>query len=181
MESMIARLERSTLIQAIVYIVLGGLILGYPRLFFDTIVYLVSGYFLLLGLWALFQGFRQRMNGLPPTFFVGLLYLLFALLLVFFAPALASLLPLLLGILFLFGGLIRLIQALGFRRTMPGRWSWFLVGSLIWIGVGLLLILNPFASLLVLFQLFGGVLIAIGLIELVLYSLMRSTKRQRRM
>lgn len=178
MEMFIQRLERSTLLQAVVYLLLGILIVLYPRFFFDVLVYLIAGYLGIVGLWTLVQGLRQRQGGLPPAFFVGIIYVILALVVFFFAETLASLLPILIGVLFLFGGIIRLIQALGFRKTMAGRWLWFLIGSLLWIGVGLLMLINPFSSLLVLFQLFGGILIAVGVIELVLYFMIRSSKRQ---
>lgn len=177
METFINRLERSTLVQAGIYILLGVLILLYPRFFFDVLVYVIAGYLGVVGLWMLFQGLRQRQGGLPPTFFMGVIYVILAVVVFFFAEILASLLPILIGALFLFGGVIRLIQAFGYRRTIEGRWIWFLVGSLIWIGVGLLMLLNPFDSLLILFQLFGGILIAIGVIELILYFTIRSMKR----
>ncbi|TCI53067.1 hypothetical protein EVJ24_11110 [Exiguobacterium sp. SH1S21] len=178
METLIKRLERSTLVQAGIYLVIGLLILFNPRFFFDVIVYLVAGYFAVLGLWVLFQGLRQRKDGLPPSFFMGIVYILIALIVFFFAETLASLLPLFIGFLFLFGGLIRLIQAVGFRKTIANRWMFFLLSSLLWIGIGLLMLANPFDSLLVLFQLFGGFLIAVGLIELVLYFTLRSARRQ---
>lgn len=178
MEMLIKRLERSTLVQAGIYFVIGLLILFNPRFFFDVIVYVVAGYFAVLGLWVLFQGLRQRKDGLPPSFFMGVVYILIALIVFFFAETLASLLPLFIGFLFLFGGLIRLIQAIGFRKTIANRWMFFLLSSLLWIGIGLIMLANPFDSLLVLFQLFGGVLIAVGLIELVLYFTLRSARRQ---
>lgn len=177
METLIKRLERSTLVQAGIYFVIGLLILFNPRFFFDVIVYLVAGYFAVLGLWVLVQGLRQRKDGLPPSFFMGIVYILIALIVFFFAETLASLLPLFIGFLFLFGGLIRLIQAVGFRKTIASRWTFFLLSSLLWIGIGLLMLANPFDSLLVLFQLFGGFLIAVGLIELVLYFTLRSARR----
>lgn len=177
MEMLIKRLERSTLIQAGIYFVTGLLVLFNPRFFFDVIVYFVAGYFVVLGLWVLFQGLRQRRDGLPPSFFLGIVYLLIAVIVYFFAETLASLLPIFIGFLFLFGGLIRLIQAVGFRKTISSRWTFFLLNSLLWIGIGLLMLTNPFDSLLVLFQLFGGFLIAVGLIELVLYFTLRSASR----
>lgn len=180
MEMLIKRLERSTLVQAGIYLVIGLLILFNPRFFFDVIAYLVAGYFAVLGLWMLFQGYRQRKDGLPPSFFMGIVYLLIALIVFFFAETLASLLPIFIGFLFLFGGLIRLIQAIGFRKTIANRWVLFLLSSLLWIGIGLLMLTNPFDSLLVLFQLFGGFLITVGLIELILYFTLRSSRRQHR-
>ncbi|WP_214691424.1 MULTISPECIES: DUF308 domain-containing protein [unclassified Exiguobacterium] len=180
MEAFIQRLERSTLWQAIIYFVLGVLILLYPRFFFDVMVYVIAGYLAIMGIWMIFQGLRRRQGGLPPTFFMGLIYLILAAVVFFFAETLASLLPILIGALFLFGGIIRLIQALGYRQSMSGRWLWFLIGSLLWIGVGILMLTNPFSSLLVLFQLFGGILIAIAIMELFLYFTIRSTKRQAR-
>ncbi|WP_214828935.1 HdeD family acid-resistance protein [Exiguobacterium algae] len=180
MEAFIGRLERSTLLQAGVYLLLGVLILLYPRFFFDVMVYLIAGYLALMGLWMIFQGLRQRQNGMPPGFFMGIIYVILALVVFFFAETLASLLPILIGALFLFGGVIRLIQAFGYRTSMSSRWMWFLIGSLLWIGVGLLMLLNPFDSLLILFQLFGGILIAIGILELILYFTIRSVKGQAR-
>lgn len=53
METLIKRLERSTLVQAAVYVLVGVLILWNPRFFFDVIVYVVAGYFAILGLWAI--------------------------------------------------------------------------------------------------------------------------------
>ncbi|MCT4784607.1 DUF308 domain-containing protein, partial [Exiguobacterium himgiriensis] len=96
----------------------------------------------------------------------------------FFAEVLASLLPIFIGLLFLFGGIIRLVQAFGYRRVMANRWMYFLVTSLLWLGIGLLLVTNPFSSLLVLFQLFGGFLIAVGVMELILYITLRRSRRQ---
>lgn len=177
METLIRRLERSTLVQAGIYVVIGLLIVLNPRFFFDVIVYLVAGYFAVIGVWALVQGLRQRTGGLPPSFFMGIVYLLLAFIVFFFAETLASLLPIFIGFLFLFGGLIRLIQAIGFRKTISRRWTFFLISSLLWIGIGLLMLANPFDSLLVLFQLFGGFLIAVGLVELVLYFTLRSSRR----
>lgn len=180
MEAFIHRVERSTLWQAIIYFVLGVLILLYPRFFFDVMVYVIAGYLAIMGIWMIFQGVRRRQGGLPPAFFMGLIYLILAAVVFFFAETLASLLPILIGALFLFGGIIRLIQALGYRQSIAGRWIWFLIGSLLWIGVGILMLTNPFSSLLVLFQLFGGILIAISILELFLYFTIRSTKRQAR-
>ena len=48
METLIKRLERSTLVQAAVYVLIGLFILWNPRFFFDIIVYLVAGYFAIL-------------------------------------------------------------------------------------------------------------------------------------
>ncbi|WP_214840942.1 DUF308 domain-containing protein [Exiguobacterium sp. s122] len=178
METLIKRLERSTLVQAAVYVLVGVLILWNPRFFFDVIVYVVAGYFAILGLWAIVQGVRYRRNGLPPSFFMGIIYLVIALIVFFFAEVLASLLPIFIGLLFLFGGIIRLVQAFGYRRVMANRWMYFLVTSLLWLGIGLLLVTNPFSSLLVLFQLFGGFLIAVGVMELILYITLRRSRRQ---
>lgn len=178
METLIKRLERSTFIQASLYVVIGLLVILFPRFFFDAIVYLVAAYFAIIGLIAIFQGVRQKRDGLPPGFFMGIIYLLIALIVFFFAETLASLLPIFIGALFLFGGIIRLVQAVGFRRTMVNRWMYFMLSSLLWIVIGLVMLANPFDSLLVLFQLFGGFLIAVGVVEWILYFTLRSSRRQ---
>ncbi|MFL9651330.1 DUF308 domain-containing protein [Exiguobacterium chiriqhucha] len=55
---------------------------------------------------------------------------------------------------------------------------YFMLSSLLWIGIGLIMLVNPFDSLIVLFQLFGGFLIAVGVVEWVLYFTLRSSRRQ---
>ncbi|MFL9651331.1 DUF308 domain-containing protein [Exiguobacterium chiriqhucha] len=71
METLIKRLERSTFIQAALYVIIGLLIILYPRVFFDAIVYLVAAYFAIIGLVAIVQGLRHKRDGLPPGFFNG--------------------------------------------------------------------------------------------------------------
>ncbi|ERG65664.1 DUF308 domain-containing protein [Exiguobacterium chiriqhucha] len=68
METLIKRLERSTFIQAALYVVIGLLIILYPRIFFDAIVYLVAAYFAIIGLVAIIQGLRHKRDGLPAGF-----------------------------------------------------------------------------------------------------------------
>lgn len=50
MKTFIHRVERSTLWQAILYFVLGVLILLYPRFFFDVMVYVIAGYLAIMGI-----------------------------------------------------------------------------------------------------------------------------------
>lgn len=77
----------------------------------------------------------------------------------FFAPAIASILPILLGLAIICNGIFQLIMGLNMKST-----PWLIYSVLLLIG-GIVLLFNPFASLLVLFQIFGVILIVMGVSE----------------
>ena len=72
-----------------------------------------------------------------------------------------SILPFLLGISIVINGLVQLTFALNTRQTGA------LIYSILVLIAGAVLVFNPFKSLLVLMQVFGFILIFMGVIEII--------------
>ncbi|WP_430606249.1 HdeD family acid-resistance protein [Enterococcus sp. DIV0180] len=149
------------LVRAIIYIVLGVLIVINPRAVFNLIGYLITTYFCLLGIFNLFEDYKRKKQVGSWGFglFSGIIFLILALVVLFFAPAIASILPILLGLAIICNGIFQLIMGLNMKST-----PWLIYSVLLLIG-GIVLLFNPFASLLVLFQIFGVILIVMGVSE----------------
>ena len=167
MDTLIYHLKRHALLRGIVYAALGLAILVNPSAVFKIAVYLISGYLALMGLVDLFEGIKsKRASGVYDSSFVlGILLLVLAAIVLIFAKAIVSILPIFLGLLIVTVGSTRLIQSFNLRKYTNVNWGLFLVYGLILLVGGLLLIFNPFRSVLLLFQLFGGILIFMGISE----------------
>ena len=80
-----------------------------------------------------------------------------------FAAAIVSLLPVILGLVIILKSLFQLFVGLNTRSK-----GWSAYSILLLIG-GLILLFNPFKSVMILFQLFGGLLIFMGISEIISY------------
>jgi len=85
-----------------------------------------------------------------------------------FASAIVSILPILLGLMILANGAFQLFISLNTKSK-----GWSLYSVILLIG-GLILLFNPFQSLMVLFQIFGGILIFMGISEIINYFKVRN-------
>lgn len=175
MKKLMEQLRRFTLIKTLIYIALGLFILINPALVFTSIIYIIAGYLTIIGIINLVQGIQQRQGGtvVNPVFIIGVMYLLGALITLLFAKTIVSFLPVLLGIVVVLNGLLQWgsvngpVKEVNPRFTLGSR-----IYSIILILAGLLIIFNPFTSLLVLFRVFGGVLVMMGVAEIVGYFIL---------
>lgn len=79
-----------------------------------------------------------------------------------------SVLPILLGLSIISNGAFQLVLGLNTKSV-----AWIIYSVILVIG-GALLLFNPFASLLILLQVFGYTLIAMGILEVIGYFMFRS-------
>lgn len=99
---------------------------------------------------------------------IGILFLVVAAIVLIFAKLIISIIPFFLGLLVLLSGIRQLVQELNLRKQGISSLGWFLF-SLAMIVVGGVLVFNPFGSVLVLFQIFGAVLIVLAISEIIAY------------
>ncbi|MEO2652521.1 DUF308 domain-containing protein, partial [Enterococcus mundtii] len=100
--------------------------------------------------------------------FSAIAFLIFGLIVFLFASAIVSILPILLGLMILANGAFQLFISLNTKSK-----GWSLYSVILLIG-GLILLFNPFQSLMVLFQIFGGILIFMGISEIINYFKVRN-------
>lgn len=169
MKKVVNQLEKFTVLRTIFYLAFGILILINPHLVFKSVIYIIAGYLAVLGLINLFQAIRESKNEslFGYEFITGVMLLLFALIVLIFAKAIVSFLPIMLGILIVLNGLMQLSNAsAGVKEVNPRyRISIYVYCGLL-IAAGILLIFNPFKTVLVVFRIFGGILVFMGVSEL---------------
>ncbi|MFL2029475.1 HdeD family acid-resistance protein [Loigolactobacillus zhaoyuanensis] len=162
-------LQRYTWLRALVYFIFGAVILLFPHPVFSFSVYAISLYLLLSGCFNLINGRRvqqQNRSYILPVF-SGVFKIIAALFVLIFARVLVSILPVFLGILLLIYGIFKLIRARDQRQFVNVTpWSGFIYSILI-ILIGGFLLINPFRSVLLGFQIFGVGLIVMSIGEIV--------------
>lgn len=176
MSSVMEQLRKYALLRGIVYIIFGLLILVNPGSVFQVAVYFISAYIAIIGVLNLYDGFKvKKATGTyGMSFLSGIVLLVIAGIVLVFAKGIVSILPIFLGLVIVVVGVSRAIQAVNLRTYVNVNWMPMLIYSVILIIAGLVLTFNPFSSLLVLFQLFGGILIFMGIGEVVAFFQLRN-------
>ncbi|NME48028.1 hypothetical protein HF860_12810 [Enterococcus gallinarum] len=168
MNTFFEKIQRYDLLRAILFLIAGLIILIAPRSVFNTIVYLVAGYVACLGVINLYSNYKEkRQTGyVNMQMTTGILLLIAAAAILVFAKGLLSIVPFFLGIMITISGCTRLMASFNQKRNgLP-----FITGllfSLFVIVAGIILVFNPFQTWLLFFQIFGGVLIFMGISDLI--------------
>ncbi|MGK0552212.1 HdeD family acid-resistance protein [Enterococcus faecalis] len=159
----VTNFKRHTLLRAAVYIVLGSAILFRPTAFFHLVGYLIAGYLVLMGLINIYDDYqiKKATGSFGLGMASGIIFLVLAAAFLLFAPVIVSVLPFSLGVVIALNGLFQLITALNSKRFI------WIIYSVIVLLAGFMLIFNPFKSFIVLFQVFGCVLIFMGISEII--------------
>lgn len=157
--------QRYALLRSVIYIIAGLAIIINPTAVFHFIGYLITAYFVLLGILNLLEANKNRKQTGSWGFGLisGIVFFILALIVWVFAAAIVSILPVILGIVIILKSLFQLFVGLNTRSK-----GWSAYSILLLIG-GLILLFNPFKSVMVLFQLFGGLLIFMGISEIISY------------
>lgn len=174
MDNFFKTFRENFLLSGIAYGILGILILIKPEPFFNMIVYIFAAFFAIMGAINLFNHYRAQKQGYSGSqLTTGILLLVAALLILIFAKGLVSIIPVFLGLFILISGITQLVQELQLKKDGVARTGWFIFSILLMI-VGALLLFNPFRSVLLVFQIFGGVLVVLGVSRLVDFFRLRN-------
>ncbi|MGM9902594.1 hypothetical protein A5844_000096 [Enterococcus sp. 10A9_DIV0425] len=161
--------QRYAFLRAAIYIIAGLAIIVSPTTVFNFIGYLITAYFVLLGVINLVEAYKnkQRTGVWGFALISGLAFLVIGLIVFLFASAIVSILPIILGLIIIANGCLQLF--IGLNTHSKG---WSIYSILLLIG-GLILLFNPFQSLMVLFQIFGGILLLMGISEIITFFKVR--------
>lgn len=168
----ISRIIRTdTIVQAILFIILGVVLLTIPGITLITIVYLVAAILLVSGGISLAAYFRNRSKGLDTgnALIIGISLLIFAAIMFIFPAATASFFTVLLGLVLVFLGVTNIVRAISLRTLGTGP-AWIIglvVSALVLIG-GVILIWNPFAATEIYVMVMGILLIVTGIDDLII-------------
>ncbi|MFW7431127.1 HdeD family acid-resistance protein [Vagococcus carniphilus] len=174
MTSMFKSIQQHALLRSIAYILLGIAIFLEPNKVSQTILYLIVGYNVVMGVFNLISSIKNKQNGYSSSTPVAIFYFIFALILFLFAKPLVASLPFFLGLMCVIGGGVRLSQSLGLRQYVNVNWLPMFIYGAITIGAGVLLMVFPFSSAMMFFRFFGVVLTLAGISELVAFIRFRN-------
>ena len=155
-ETIKQNIQKYALLRAAVYIISGIAIVLNPSAVFHFIGYLITAYLVLLGLLNLFEAYRfkRKTGSWSIGLFSGLFFLILALI--------VSILPILLGLAVIINSLFQLFFSMNTKAK-----SWSVYSSILLLIGGFVLLFNPFKSLMLLFQIFGFILIFMGIQEII--------------
>ena len=161
-------LKRNWLYASLLSIVLGIVLLAFPGIVMRTVCYLIAILFMLLGVKRIVAYFRGR----GSLFFsggllLGLSALLIGILIFVRVESFVGILPFVIGIVTIFSGTASIQSALDLRREGYAGWIGSMIMSVLSVLIGMLLIINPFASLVVTVMFIGVSLIVDGFCDLI--------------
>lgn len=158
-----------------VYVIFGIILLIHPIEFSKMVCYVVGIFALLYGAWRIYGYWKTRkMAGFFQMDLVtGVILVAVGLVALFKSELLISILPLVLGLIILMDGLVTVNQAMNLRK-LDYRWK-YLLGLGIAVSVlGLILVINPFGSAVLLVRFLGVTLLVDGACELWWYYGLKS-------
>ena len=155
---MFDRLQRWSWLRGLLMILIGGWILIDPHQVYRSFLWIVAAVLIIAAIPKLIDGFSaHKSSGTYGTsLFAGGFYLLLALLIPAIVKPLMSLGPLIIGI-------IGARQQQQYVNVSP--WSTIIYGVALLI-IGFIMAINPFKTVMMVFALFGGVLVVMGILQL---------------
>lgn len=177
MNQLFRTIQTNQLILGIVYIILGLPIALKPNQSFNLFISTLSLILFIYGLKAIISSyqFKRKIGYYDSRMMIGVSLLIAAAIVFFLARALLSIFPIIVGIGILISGVSQLMLRLNQRSVQQNQWFGITISVLIIIG-GLIILLNPFSSVLAILQFGGLILIVLGIQNIINYFQMRNRK-----
>lgn len=174
MGNLLNQFQRYTFLRAVIYFITGFLALVYPQEFTRWVVYLIAFYVAFLGILNILSALKGRRGGNPTgiEMYFGIFFVIAALAILALAKPLLTLATIFLGVMILGNGVLRISQAFSFKKMNQPFLPWIIYGGILII-VGLVLMFNAIASIM---TLIGGVLLFMGLSEMIGYFQLRKLR-----
>lgn len=178
MRSIHGKLSTHALVRAIIFIAVGVLMIIYPGTVANVIVYILACYVVLLGIIDIVNFILCREHaGLRFNLVSGIVLVLLGAAMVFFSGYLVALLPILLGVIVIVSSAISLVQVITYgRATGNTRVPLIILDVLLVLG-GVVILLNPFESIALLFIIFGIITVVLGISELITFFIYRGADK----
>ncbi len=162
-------LRWDALLKGILYILLGIVALIIPETMERTLGYLIGIVLIIAGAVSMISYLLRdaRENYYRNDFLYGLVGIALGIIVLYKVELIISLVPIILGILVIISGCAKLQDVIDMKRLESGNWIVMLVLAVINLGLGILLICNPFKAASVLFRVIGAGLIFSGITDCV--------------
>lgn len=169
------KMGRYVVLESAVSIVLGIMLLAWPQLTISTVVYLVAGYVCVLAVLNILAFLRgkngkEQANG---SLIIGLFEAIVGVLIFIFPTEVAGMLSILLGVVVIVSSAMNMVRAMEIKKTGGNGWIISLLINIVTAVVGVIIIINPFSTVVALMVLWGILLLVKGGSDLVTYLVYR--------
>lgn len=164
-------MKKYAIFRCVFYLVLGLAMLIFPDTVVQIIIYILAAYAVISGIISLVSS--RKAEGGSGSLVGGILLIALGVCLFLFYKAIASILPIFVGVMMILIGIAQLAQAFG-ARQYTGKLNVFqlILGLLVLVG-GVVGVLNPFGSLIILFRVFGALTLIMAVNEFSLFLTLR--------
>lgn len=164
---MLKEMKWNMMLSAALYMVLGLILLIFPATTARTICYLIAGIAIVIGLVNLVVYFTRNItrNYYRNDFVTGLMLMVLGIFVIYKVDLVIALVPFIIGLCIIVSGLFKLQGALDVQR-MGGNAVLILGLAVVNVVIGILMVINPFDSAMLLYRLLGAGLLFSGLTDL---------------
>ena len=166
--SNIKKMNITSIIFSIIFIVLGFFLLLKPDGAIDFIAYVLGVLLIIWGVVLIIQYFTKKNDQqgfIQTSFVIGLLVFILGIVFLIKPKTIASIIPLLLGIWMIISGVLKLGYAITVNKQVKNIIPILL--SLLIIGVGLFLVFNPFEGAEIITKAIGIIIIIYSILDIV--------------
>lgn len=164
---MLKEMKWNMILSAALYMVLGLILLIFPATTARTICYLIAGIAIVIGLVNLVVYFTRNItrNYYRNDFVMGLMLMVLGIFVIYKVDLVIALVPFIIGLCIIVSGLFKLQGALDVQR-MGGNAVLILGLAVVNVVIGILMVINPFDSAILLYRLLGVGLLFSGLTDM---------------
>ena len=164
MKAIMNTLEKEVLLRSICLFVFGLLALLIPEMLYKATIIIIVGFLAIMGLFNVVGALRTKGKNEPYLFplLYSILLLILALIVYLYNKQLASLTVILIGIVLLLNGILDVFRYANGKEEVRQPANVLLIIGIIGIIAGVVVIINPFGSMIFLFRFVGFVLMAVS-------------------
>lgn len=165
MKDLLKKITGHIIIGAIISIILGLTLFIWPNEISKAIIYLLAAGVAIMGIVNIVSYIRTKES--VGSIVVGVIELILALILFIFTAQVGSLIGIILGIIIVITGVLNIVSSIDLKRMQVGSWIWILLLNIIVVIAGVVVIIDPFPSVLIFAQALGIILICKGIIDVI--------------
>lgn len=174
MEEKKNKIFRGQLPVSVIYVLLGLCLALMPVETVNVLCKVVFGLVLIgAGLYHIFLFVFEKENATILDLFSGVIVLVIGVFLFMNPPVVIKLLTLMLGAFILVDSIWMLRGSLKLKKKGLGVWKAFLIESLIFVALGVLILMNPFSELKMTMQVSGWIFVANGGLDIIFYAILQ--------
>lgn len=172
MKNILNTIRKYQLLQALIYVLMGIFLITNPKLFFKSVIYLLSGYFLILGGLGLFQ---QRKEENDEKSFFPITFLILGVAVLIFASPIVKIANVILGLFILVNGIGKAIDGYRIKQVIINEGLPLIIYGVILSIAGIVILFNPFSTWLLTIKFIGIMLLVMGILDFIGYFRYRNT------